>query len=47
MTDDHREIFVHRTQWAEDEEPRRGERVSFIEDVGRDRRTFARQVERV
>jgi cold shock CspA family protein len=40
-TDDHRDIFVHVTQWVEDEEPRKGDRVSFIEDIGRDRRTFA------
>jgi cold shock CspA family protein len=46
-TDDHREIFYRHTQWAEDDESRKGERVSFIEDVGCDRRTFARQVTRV
>jgi cold shock CspA family protein len=46
-TEDHREIFMHHSQWVENEEPRKGERVSFIEDIGRDRRTFARQVTRL
>jgi cold shock CspA family protein len=43
-TDDHRDIFVHISQWVEDDQPRKGDRVSFVEDVGHDRRTFARQV---
>jgi cold shock CspA family protein len=46
-TDDHRDIFVHISQWAEDDHPRKGDRVSFVEDIGRDQRTFARQVTRV
>jgi cold shock CspA family protein len=46
-TDDHRDIFVHISQWVETDEPRKGERVSFLEDVGHDRRTFARKVTRI
>jgi hypothetical protein len=38
---------VHISQWVENEQPRKSDRVSFIEDVGRDQRTFARQVTRV
>ena len=47
MTEDYREVFFHHSQWIENDEPRKGERVSFIEDLGRDRRPFARQVTRV
>jgi cold shock CspA family protein len=46
-TEDHRDIFVHISQWVENEQPRKGDRVSFIDDVGRDQRTFARQDTRV
>jgi cold shock CspA family protein len=46
-TEDHRDVFVHISQWVENEQPRKSDRVSFIEDVGRDQRTFARQVTRV
>jgi hypothetical protein len=46
-TDDHREIFLHHSQWVENNESRKGDRVTFIEDIGRDRRTFAREVTRV
>jgi cold shock CspA family protein len=46
-TDDHRDIFMHVSQWVETDEPRKDDRVSFVEDVGRDQRTFARQVTRV
>ncbi len=45
-TDDHREFFLHISQWVGGTEPVKGERVSFIEDVGRDRRPYARQVMR-
>jgi cold shock CspA family protein len=46
-TKDHRDLFFHHSQWVEDDDPRKGDRVSFIEDVGRDQRAFARQVTRV
>ena len=46
-TDDHRDVFFHITQWVENHAPRKGEQVGFIEDIGRDRRPFARQVTRV
>jgi cold shock CspA family protein len=46
MTEDCREIFFHATQWVEEDSPRKGEHVSFGEDIGRDRRPFARQVMR-
>jgi cold shock CspA family protein len=46
-TEDRRDIFVHISHWVENEAPRKGDRVSFTEDVGRDQRTFARQVTRV
>lgn len=46
-TDDYRDVFLHASQWIENDNPRKGERVGFIEDVGRDRRPFARQVTRL
>jgi cold shock CspA family protein len=45
-TDDYRDLFLHASQWVENDEPRKGERVSFIEDVGRDQKPFARQATR-
>jgi cold shock CspA family protein len=32
--DNGRELFLHQNQWAEDDLPAGGMRVSFIEDVG-------------
>jgi cold shock CspA family protein len=46
-TDAGHEIFVHHSQWVEHDEPRRGERVSFLPDVDRNQRPFARQVTRL
>jgi cold shock CspA family protein len=45
-TEDHRDVFMHVSQWVETDEPRKGDKVTFVEDVGRDGRTFARQVMR-
>jgi cold shock CspA family protein len=45
-TDDRPEIFFHRSEWVETDEPRRGDKVSFLEGVGRDQRMIARQVMR-
>jgi hypothetical protein len=42
----HRDIYFHETQWAEHDEPRKGDKVTFIEDIGKDRRPFARQITR-
>ena len=42
-TDDGRELFMHLNQWAEEDNPAGGMRVSFIEDVGT-RGPIARQV---
>lgn len=46
VRDDHRDdIFCHITQVAEHcDYPKKGDRVSFIEDTGRDGRLYARQV---
>lgn len=41
---DGRSIFMHVSQWVDDDEPVPGQRVSFIEDVGRDGRKVARQI---
>ena len=46
-TEDYRDLFMHASQWFEQNEPRKGDRVTFIEDVGRDQRPFARQVTRI
>jgi cold shock CspA family protein len=41
--DDFRDVFLHRSQWTEQTEPRKGQRVSFIE--ARDRRgPYAREI---
>lgn len=42
--DDYSEIFMRISQWADENAPHKGQRVSFIEDIGRDRRPYARQV---
>jgi CspA family cold shock protein len=41
---DYRDIFMHINDWVETGEPRKGERVSFIEAVGRGGKPYARQV---
>jgi cold shock CspA family protein len=38
-----REIFMHISQWVHDDEPYKGQRVSFVIDKGRDGRECARQ----
>ena len=46
VTDDYREIFAHRSQVADGaSEPTKGKSVSFVEDVGRDGKPFARRIE--
>jgi cold shock CspA family protein len=42
--DDYRDIFMHISQWVHEYNPRKGDRVKFIEDVGRDRKPYARQI---
>jgi cold shock CspA family protein len=39
-----RDIFFHISQWVHETEPCKGDRVEFIEDVGRDGRPCARQI---
>jgi cold shock protein len=44
-TADYRDIFAHISQVSNDcDEPRKGERVTFIEDKGRDGRPYARRI---
>src|SRR6516162_5024726 len=43
-TDDHREAFFHISEWSEDDDPCKGERVSFVEDAGHGRGPCAREV---
>ena len=46
--DGYRDVFFHSTQILDPgHELARGERVKFVEDVGRDGRNFARRVELV
>jgi cold shock protein len=45
VADDGREIFLHINYWDEEDYPARGERVSFIVDVGT-KGPIARQVTR-
>jgi hypothetical protein len=45
-TDDHREAFFHISEWSEDDDPCKGERVSFVEDAGHGRGPCAREVRR-
>lgn len=44
-TDDFRDVYAHISQ-VRDEcvEPRKGDRVTFVEDIGRDGRPYARRV---
>jgi CspA family cold shock protein len=45
QTDDVRDIFAHISQVANEcPDPRKGDRVNFIEDIGRDGRPYARQI---
>jgi cold shock CspA family protein len=44
--DGYREIFAHISQVADQgHELSKGERVTFVEDIGRDGRSFARRIE--
>jgi hypothetical protein len=45
MTGDHREVFLHISNWLEIDGPQKGDRVAYIEDFG-DRGPIARQVTR-
>ena len=46
VTADYREIFAHRSQVVDGaSEPTKGKTVSFIEDIGRDGKPFARRIE--
>jgi cold shock CspA family protein len=43
--DGYREIFAHISQVADEcDEPRKGDRVNFVEDMGRDGRPYARRI---
>jgi cold shock CspA family protein len=45
-TDDYRDVFCHASQLVDQgHELSKGERVTFVEDVGRDGRNFARRIE--
>ena len=45
VTADYREIFAHRSQVADGAgEPTKGKPVSFVEDIGRDGKPFARRI---
>jgi cold shock CspA family protein len=44
LADDYREYFCHRTQLADCEELKKGQRVSFAAGIGRDQQIFARQI---
>ncbi len=45
-TDDYREVFCHSSQVVDQgRELSKGERVTFLEDIGRDGRNFARRIE--
>jgi cold shock protein len=41
---DDREYFCHRTQLADCEELKKGQRVSFAAGIGHDQQLFARQI---
>jgi cold shock CspA family protein len=44
-TDDYRDVFCHASQLiVQDHELSKGERVTFLEDVGRDGRSYARRI---
>jgi cold shock CspA family protein len=45
VTADYREIFAHRSQVADGRDLPKGKAVSFVEDVGRDGKPFARRIE--
>jgi cold shock CspA family protein len=42
--DNQRDIFMHISEWLHDDEPQKGQRVSFVEGVSRDRRPVAQQI---
>ena len=44
LADDRREYFCHRTQLADCDELKKGQRVSFAAGIGRDQQLFARQI---
>jgi len=44
VADDYREYFCHRTQLADCDELKKGQRVSFAAGIGRDQQLFARQI---
>lgn len=44
-TADYREIFAHRSQVADAADLSKGKAVSFVEDIGRDGKPFARRIE--
>jgi cold shock CspA family protein len=47
-TDDYRDVFCHSSQVVDQgHELSKGERVTFVEDVGRDGRNYARRIELV
>lgn len=46
VSEDGQDRFFHISEFVADDEPTKGERVSFIEEVGRDGRPRARQVMR-
>jgi CspA family cold shock protein len=44
LADDCREYFCHRTQLADCEALKKGQRVSFAAGIGHDQQLFARQI---
>jgi CspA family cold shock protein len=42
--DDYRDIFMHISQWVHERDPEKGDKVTFVEDKGRDGRPYARQI---
>ena len=44
LADDCREYFCHRTQLADCDELKKGQRVSFAAGIGHDQQLFARQI---
>jgi cold shock CspA family protein len=45
VTADYREIFAHRSQVEDNSDLPKGKTVSFVKDVGRDSKPFARRIE--
>jgi cold shock CspA family protein len=45
-TDDYRDVFCHASQMVDQgHELSKGERVTFVEDIGRDGRSYCRRIE--